>query len=75
MATSDYVYMKVTNDRYELPICIRDTRQELAKAVGTTPNCISSAISHAKQGKKTIYYKVYIGEEDGSNREDQGYTD
>lgn len=66
MQTSDYVYIKVTNDMYELPVCVRDTRQELAEACNTTANCISSQISHAKHGKKTLFYKVYVGEEDGS---------
>lgn len=71
MATSDFVYMRVTNDKYELPVCVRDTLQELAEAVGTTKGTISSEISHAKHGKRTTYYKVYIGEEDGLKRQDQ----
>jgi hypothetical protein len=66
MATSDYVYMKVTNDEYELPVCVRDNLTELAEACGYTKGSISSEISHAKHGKKTLFYKVYVGEEDGS---------
>ncbi len=28
------LYMLVTNDKYELPVCVRDTLRELAEAAG-----------------------------------------
>ena len=57
------VFMKVTRDRYELPIAIADSVQELARITGSNENTISSALSHAKtkRRKKSIYQAVEIG--------------
>lgn len=58
---SKYIYMKVSEDKYQLPIAIADTVVELAKMCGTKPNCISSCISHAKKkNNKTSYIKVEV---------------
>ena len=55
------VWMKVTSDKYELPVCIADTVEELAKICGTTKNSICSSICHAKRKKfRTPYVKVKI---------------
>lgn len=72
MGQSDYVYIRVTQDKYELPLCVRDSIKELAEACGTTKNNIESCISHAKKRKRgrSMYYKVYIGDDDGSERKD-----
>jgi len=45
------VYMAVTADKYELPICLADTVVELARMCGTSENTIYSQISHRKHGK------------------------
>ncbi len=62
------IWMKVTNDEYELPVAVADSIGELAKILGTTNNSISSSMSHYRKGvtKKTLYKKVIIeeGEED-----------
>ena len=54
------LYMYVTNDIYELPICVAESVVELSKMVGISPNCISSSISHQKSGrnKRSQYIKV-----------------
>lgn len=39
------VYMKVTGDKYELPIAIADTAAELARIVGVHKSTIWSQIS------------------------------
>ena len=59
------LYMKVTRDKYELPLAIADSPSELARILGLrNANKISSAISHAiREGRKTIYVKVVIDEE------------
>lgn len=44
------LYMKVTNDIYELPIAVAESRGILAKMVGTTPETVSSRISHKSPG-------------------------
>lgn len=56
------VWMKVTHDKYELPVAVADTAEELAKICGTTKNCICSSMSHAKNGRKkwTPYVKVIL---------------
>ena len=57
------LYMRVSNDRYELPLAVADTRRELAEMCGVTPNLISSCISHAKRkGHRSEYQKVIISE-------------
>lgn len=58
------IWLKVSNDQYELPEIVADSANELAKKLGITKNCIFSAISHAnKKGYKCIYRKVVIDEE------------
>lgn len=56
------VWMKVTHDKYELPVAVADTAEELAKICGTTANSIRSSISHVKNGRKkwTPYVKVVL---------------
>lgn len=44
------VYMKITKDKYELPIAVASTPDELAKICGTTRNAIMSSISKANIG-------------------------
>lgn len=55
------LYMKVTRDKYELPIAVAETVTELARILGTTPGVVSSSISHKRRG----WYKLEVenGEE------------
>jgi hypothetical protein len=58
------VWMKVTNDKYELPVLVADSAPELAKMLGCSPNNIYSSLSHAKHRRQnTTYRKVLINEE------------
>lgn len=58
------VWMKVTNDKYELPVLVADSAPELAKMLGCSPNNIYSSLSHAKHRRQnTTYRKVIINEE------------
>ena len=54
------VWMKVTKDKYELPVAVADSAVELAGIVNTTANSISSSICH---GCGT-YVKVVIDDEE-----------
>lgn len=57
--------MKVTMDKYELPVLVADSAVELAEKLGCTPNNIYSSISHAKhRGQNTPYRRVIIDGED-----------
>lgn len=59
-----YVYMIVSRDKYELPLFVCDTRQELSEYAGISPNHISAIMSHAKKlGGFCRYVKVKIGKE------------
>ena len=62
------VWIKVSNDKYELPIAVADTAEELAEICGVNVNNIHSSRSHAKhRGQKTRYFKVIINEEGMDN--------
>lgn len=60
-----YIYMKVTSDKYELPLVIANSVAELAWMTGVSENTIKSAISHVESGrrKKSAYVRVKIEEE------------
>lgn len=60
----DVIYLKVSDDLYELPLAVANSPTELAKICNTTTNRINSAISHSiKKGKRSQYVKVVIPEE------------
>lgn len=62
------LYIAVTKDKYELPIAVADSPQELAKLCGTTKNVINSMISHEKAGRiKSKYKKIEIEERNENN--------
>lgn len=61
------IWMKVTDDKYELPVAVADSAGQLARMCGVSRECIQSAVSHSrKEGRNSIYKKVEIeeGEED-----------
>ena len=45
------LYMAVTPDRYELPLCVQDSPGELAEALGITINAVRSACAPGKASK------------------------
>lgn len=51
-----YLYMYVTDDKYELPIAVADTMTELAHMLGKSVSCVHSSFS---KGYRT-YKKVVI---------------
>lgn len=57
-----FVWMKVTRDKYELPIAVADSASELAKMCGVSEQSVLSAICRKKAGKlkKTTYFKIEI---------------
>lgn len=61
------VYMKVTSDKYELPLAIADSIVDLAEMCGIKPNSIYSKMSHFKNGtgtEKTCPYKKVVIDDD-----------
>ena len=47
--SSQYYWLLVTSDKYELPLYVADSVTELAQVTGKTENAIRTAICHAKQ--------------------------
>lgn len=55
------LWMLVTEDKYELPIAIFDRLEDLARYVGSTPNCIRTNYYKAvKKGYHCKYCNVRI---------------
>lgn len=59
------IWMKVSNDEYELPIMIADSARELAEKCGTTENSVKSSASHAKRGDRWSSYVCVKVTDDG----------
>ncbi len=58
MCQPKYLYMAVTNDRFEMPLFYGDSPRELAEAVGLTQNTISGYLSKEKD---LDYYEKQSG--------------
>lgn len=53
------------SDKYELPLAVADSIQELAKKVNVKPASIHQAISRSKKiGKRCRYIKVRVDEDE-----------
>ena len=48
------LYLKVTRDKYELPVAVADSAEELAAMVGATKNNVYSCISKRYKGWKRV---------------------
>ena len=60
------LWMVVTDDKYELPLYVEETAEELSRITGVNVNTIRSSVSHVRSGrnKSSIYQKVEWSEED-----------
>lgn len=60
------VYMKVTDDEYELPVAIANTMKELAQILGVKKDTISGYISRYNRGlaSHSAYRKVEIDDDE-----------
>lgn len=61
-----YLYLLVSSDKYELPLAVADSSEELAEMLGVRRNTIDSIICHARDGrrKRSKYCKVEWIEDD-----------
>lgn len=64
MKRSNYVYLAITNDKYELPIAVFLTLDELSSWNNRSKNACYTAISREDKDRKynCIYKKVFIGD-------------
>lgn len=61
----DYVYMKISNDKYELPMLVANTAKKLAELDGVSEGYVFSEIYRGeKTGCKTQYIRVAIDDDD-----------
>ena len=59
------IYMKVTRDKYEFPIEMADSVDELAQKLGTTKGNIRVTMSNAKRkGWRSPYVRVEIEDDE-----------
>lgn len=58
------IYMAVTTDKYEHPVCVVDTGAELARWLGISKDCLYSAISKGLSGKTRGYKIVKVDIDD-----------
>ena len=63
---SKKLWMKVTNDEYELPLAVAESAAELARMTGIKPESLYSIISRERRDKKHTYSyrEVEINDED-----------
>ena len=54
------MYMAVTADKYELPLCVEDTARELGARFGVSKGYVYCAVSKKLSGKKTGYRFVKV---------------
>ena len=57
------LYMKVTRDKYELPVAVAETKEELAWMLGIKRDHVRSAFSHAKKFKNPTYVVVEVDDD------------
>lgn len=51
-AVTDYYWVYCSPDKYELPLAVFDTAQELAEWSGTTVANVRSSVCHAEKGNR-----------------------
>ena len=57
------IWMKVSDDKYELPVMVAESQLELARMLGINPNVIASSMSHNRaRGVYTPYRRIDIEE-------------
>lgn len=53
-----YIWMMVSDDKYEFPLAIADTARQLAEMIGSTENNVRSDYCHYMQGRtKSCRYR------------------
>lgn len=66
MARKKYLYMAVTRDEIELPVCVADSAAELARRMGVKTNTVHAGICrYEKHRYKGIYRRIPIEDAGG----------
>lgn len=64
------LYLGVTTDEFELPLCVSDTAAELARMYGMTPNAVYCNIYNNQDGTRNGIKFLKIEVEDEAERND-----
>ena len=58
------IWMSVSRDKYEHPVCVADSIEELAELCGVKVSSIRSYMSHTKKnGKRCKYVAIEVEDE------------
>lgn len=57
------LFLKVTKDKYELPLAVADSQRELARMLGIHQSTIARSLIRAKKGSRTEFREVEIDDE------------
>ncbi len=60
------LWLMVTKDKYQLPLAVADTAEELAEIVGVKPSTIIKSVTHRK---KSRYIRIYVDMEEERENE------
>lgn len=60
------LYLKVTNDKYELPVAVADSAAELARMVGVKAQSVQACICgcRIRAGTNYGYYKIEVEDDE-----------
>ena len=56
------IFMRVTDDEFELPVAVADSKSELARLVGVDPSSVWHALHHG--WKKSSYVAVEVDDDE-----------
>ena len=61
----NYLFLRITQDKYQLPLAVAGSVRELARMIGVSRNTIASAICHSERQhwKKSAYVRVEVDDE------------
>lgn len=54
------LYMAVSRDKYELPLCVEETTLDLARKLGVAEASVRKGLRRRELGKKSGYIRVFI---------------
>ena len=59
------LYLKVTTDKYELPLVVADSQSELARICGISKSTVASSLCAVRNGRcnKSAYKEVEIDDD------------
>ena len=58
------LYIKVTKDRYELPVAVAESKSELARILRVDPSTITCGLK--RKVEKPVYLKVEVDDDEGN---------